>query len=722
VEGLNQAVVHWETLSRLQQLLLAGGLTFGLGFIIFYFTPLGQRRLAFKCATLAIIFHAVLSGTMWEISPRFTSRSDSAKRIRIEPTRLKPRDDIDALRKLTAAPVPPEPLAALEPAGVPRRPPRPTEESARPLPSPSVRATDARPRDLARSALKLPESSPALAPPILSKPPSPPKGTLALEENVIRRAPRTAKAAESNEIPVERKTPLPEPSVARASIRSTFDLPVPAAASGLSPLPAADAPAPRAPGPIETQRNSTRDLALEQPTPARAPRTRDPESSMEATAPDLPQSRVAVAPMPARQAGAADPGVSLATLLADPGGAPDPAPGPAPDRSRMTRRDAVAGGAIDPELARSRAEKGRLERAERGGGSARTEAAVREGLDWLVRHQSADGGWDGDDFWRLCPAGDRCVGSANEKDADMGITGIALLAFLGAGHTHVDEGPYAESVRRGLNYLLRNQRTDGSLMGEERMYSHAIASLAVLEALLLSGDERIRPYATRAIEYILGAQDSKEGGWRYLPGQTGDMSVTGWVVLCLRHAEKARIKVPKRTLMDARRFVRSVSTGSEGGLAVYMPGKPASPAMTAEAMVCRQIFAGLLDADKPEESEAARRRVIARVADEGADFVLAAIRDRTRTEAERFEVYFLYYGTLALQQHGGASWKQWNDELVPHLLERQEKDGHRRGSWEPRGQFAPSGGRVFATAASVLCLESYYRFSSLAERPETPAR
>ena len=45
------------------------------------------------------------------------------------------------------------------------------------------------------------------------------------------------------------------------------------------------------------------------------------------------------------------------------------------------------------------------------------------------------------------------------------MTGLALLAFLASGHTHLD-GPYRDDVRRGLEYLMRTQAADGNLGGQ----------------------------------------------------------------------------------------------------------------------------------------------------------------------------------------------------------------------------------------------------------------
>ncbi|MFQ5844602.1 MAG: HEAT repeat domain-containing protein, partial [Planctomycetota bacterium] len=75
--------------------------------------------------------------------------------------------------------------------------------------------------------------------------------------------------------------------------------------------------------------------------------------------------------------------------------------------------------------------------------SPRTEAAVESGLAWLTRHQSTDGRWSGDKFTDRCEQYYRrkCQIGARLGGWDLGMTGIALLAFYGAGY-RPDVGRY----------------------------------------------------------------------------------------------------------------------------------------------------------------------------------------------------------------------------------------------------------------------------------------
>jgi hypothetical protein len=87
-------------------------------------------------------------------------------------------------------------------------------------------------------------------------------------------------------------------------------------------------------------------------------------------------------------------------------------------------------------------------RAEGGGG---TQGAVDLGLEWLKNHQSPEGYWDCDNFMNNNVMGGSSADGPGYALFDPGISGLALLAFLGAGETH-KTGRYRKTVRMGLRY------------------------------------------------------------------------------------------------------------------------------------------------------------------------------------------------------------------------------------------------------------------------------
>ena len=72
--------------------------------------------------------------------------------------------------------------------------------------------------------------------------------------------------------------------------------------------------------------------------------------------------------------------------------------------------------------------------------------------------------------------------------------------------------------------------------------------------------------------------------------------------------------------------------------------------------------------------------------------------------------YLWYYATLALFQHQGEEWRQWNEALKEQLLEHQHKTGRMAGSWDTTDRWSRLGGRVYQTALCTLMLEVYYRY------------
>ena len=328
------------------------------------------------------------------------------------------------------------------------------------------------------------------------------------------------------------------------------------------------------------------------------------------------------------------------------------------------------------------------------GGSQETERAVQAALVWLAAAQSDDGRWDaarhGGGVAQSVPGHHRHgVGSRS----DHGVTGLALLAFLGAGNTHRD-GVYSGTVARGLRFLVERQRADGSLAGDAEffaaLYCHGMAAIALAECCAMTGDTSLRPPLERAVRYTLSMQSLATGGWRYAAGDKGDTSQLGWQVMLLASARQAGLTGLEPAEAGARTFLQSVSSGRAGGLAAYRPGERPSVAMTAEALACR-MFLGM-PAEHPCAAEAVD--------------LLARSPPETRSP----NAYAWYYATLASFHVGGPQWEAWNGRLQAALLplQRRESNGM-HGSWDPDPVWGGHGGRVYATAMAAMTLEVYYR-------------
>jgi prenyltransferase beta subunit len=335
------------------------------------------------------------------------------------------------------------------------------------------------------------------------------------------------------------------------------------------------------------------------------------------------------------------------------------------------------------------------------GGNDQSERAVEASLRWLASVQNRDGSWEAKAFGagqvKIDENGvDRDYAG---RDADSGVTALAILAFLGAGYTH-EEGQYADNVDRALRWLVGQQRSDGNLgygAGHfAMMYCHGIATYAAAEAYGMQNDPTsntmLRDPLLRAVRFILDNQNP-DGGWRYEKGQKSDISMSGWQLMALKSAEIAGVNIPREAKSRMVGFLRERSLGDHGGLAAYREGESPTASMTAEALFCKQML-GIRRNNASSQ--------------EAAEYLLARLPKRSE-----FNEYYWYYGTVAMYQYGGAGWQSWNEAVREILVSEQQTTGEFAGSWEPIGPWAKYGGRIYATALSTLCLEVYYRFLPL---------
>lgn len=337
------------------------------------------------------------------------------------------------------------------------------------------------------------------------------------------------------------------------------------------------------------------------------------------------------------------------------------------------------------------------------GGTEDSQRAVERAIAWLTSIQQPQGSWDASAFeaGRGPPESDPKIAERRYagRSSDTGVTALALLAIMANGNS-LTEGAHAVSVERGVNWLIARQHDDGSLTGDasqfEAMYCHGIATLALAEAYAMEQDAvaraGVRDALQRALAYTTTAQLS-DGGWRYYPrgvvNDTGDMSMFGWQLMALKSAQDGGIPMPETTRAAMIKFLKDRSRGTDGGLAGYRGLDPPTPAMTAEALACKQMLG--LRRDNP-------------MAREAVDYLL-----RHPPRLTTLNLYYWYYGTLALFQHGGDEWTQWNAGVRDVLVSEQLREGPFAGSWEPKDQYSRYGGRIFSTAVATLCLEVYYR-------------
>ncbi len=346
--------------------------------------------------------------------------------------------------------------------------------------------------------------------------------------------------------------------------------------------------------------------------------------------------------------------------------------------------------------------------------------AVAEGLAWLARHQTPSGQDAGCfasfAFSEQCQ-GAGCLGPSLGEPGnwgpgrgsprhDVATSALALLAFLGS-----PDG-WEDTIARGLHWLRREQQ-DGAwprATGSSRMYSQALATLALSRAVTVVDDDSTRLAAASAVRVLVAAQND-DGGWRYTPrAESSDSSHTGWALAALAAARDAGLEVPAEVFAAARLWLDAVRDergrwgySGRGGASSYLVLLDAKlgasmynekPAMTAVGLHAGQLCGGDHD---PSVALS-------------VPWLLAALpvyRERAYRDRNN---YYWYFATLALRGVGGEHWQTWRSALLPALLQSQcDGTGEHpdlAGSWHPLGEWAYTAGRVYTTALSVLTLQA----------------
>jgi Squalene-hopene cyclase C-terminal domain len=335
--------------------------------------------------------------------------------------------------------------------------------------------------------------------------------------------------------------------------------------------------------------------------------------------------------------------------------------------------------------------RNRQQSALRMGGSPESEAAVKDGLAWLARHQADDGYWSAEE---KCEKDQPCQ-TLNVERAMVAQTGLALLAFQAGGNYYFNDEKYSPQVTRGLDWLVKQQKSDGSLFGQHSTwYEHGMSTFALAEAcaIALAYDEDAEPRyldaATRAIGFMERHQYAG-GGWRYdLDGDgVGDTSVSGWQVLALKSAMEAKIEVSPKTIERVQHFYESCGDTATGLTGYQHRNENPTDATTAVGLIVQEFIL------HQPKSPLAQRAV-------------EHLKTRAAAVGQNGDCYTLYNGTLAMFLARGDAWQQWNQGVRDALVQRQEKTGCARGSWTDRY------GRTLGTSWAVLTLEVYYRYAT----------
>jgi hypothetical protein len=297
--------------------------------------------------------------------------------------------------------------------------------------------------------------------------------------------------------------------------------------------------------------------------------------------------------------------------------------------------------------------------------AAEVDKMYLSGLQFLQRTQSEAGNWPD-----------------QPRGTEPALTALAVVSIL----AHGDDpnfGPYAKTVHRGLDYIIKQMDATTGYIGPS-MYNHGFSTLALAESYGAVDDPRLGTALQKAVRLIVSAQEQNaRHAWRYSPeAKDADTTVSGAQMVALLAARNAGIPVPQHTIQNGLDFFVSCQTG-DGGIGYI---SPVAPNATRTAIGC------LVLALAKEKNSAAFKAAF--------NFLKNAPAD------SQYPQYFLYYASQAFFHGSPEAWQNWNRENIKSLRGTQTPDGN----WD--SQFGPT----FATAGSLLSLALNYRYLPIYER------
>ena len=323
----------------------------------------------------------------------------------------------------------------------------------------------------------------------------------------------------------------------------------------------------------------------------------------------------------------------------------------------------------------------------------RLRPVVESGVKWVASQQLAssrkgDGRWDASQH-------------GAHQSYDVGLTGLALLTLLAAGHTETS-GAHRANVRDAVSFLLAAEKKGGgkgSFSGSLRRATtqDALATWALAEAYL-AGSVRCRPVLVRAVESFRSRQ-RENLGWGHAERKFVNSDATFWVGSALRFAELGGIDVPQDLFLGMWKWFDKMVDPGRGNVGYNFIG---SGAFRSEAnqkfdtSLVEPITAGVLWMHRLclTRADAVTKKSIGLVA--------ACVPSE---EPDAYDLYYWKFGAMAAP-FVGSKMRKWTSGMVKLLVARQFEDG----SWAPNDAWGYEGGRIWSTCAALLALTAPIRY------------
>jgi hypothetical protein len=275
----------------------------------------------------------------------------------------------------------------------------------------------------------------------------------------------------------------------------------------------------------------------------------------------------------------------------------------------------------------------------------------------------------------------------------VALTGLSVMAYLATGRMP-DTGKHGLAVRHAIDFLVQACPEDGyyGKVDGSRMYGHAIATLALAEAYGMEADAAQRKGVRAALGRAVAVLLRAQAATKDEPHRGGWRYEIG--------SNDSDLSVSGWCVLALRAALNagidvpreSADRAAAFVLRCWRPEQGGFAYQPGGGATLTMTASAVLDLHLLDRGSRGAAR-------RGAEFVGRTVVDE-RTE---YPYYARYYATQAAFQVGGELWPAvWNRTQAELLkIQREQKDND--GSW-PQSRTANEPGRTYATAMSVLTL------------------
>ncbi len=339
-------------------------------------------------------------------------------------------------------------------------------------------------------------------------------------------------------------------------------------------------------------------------------------------------------------------------------------------------------------------------------------APARAEGDWEITPQSEEALRKGLDWLARNQGPDGNWGSN-----DLGLVSMGALAFMSAGHAP-GRGKYGQPLKKALDYVTNNAKPSGLLNisdAQRDMYNHGLATFVLGQAhgMTTTQDRRMNTVLDRALKLISNTQ-CEDGGWDYRAHrqQNGhDLSLAVMQAKALRSAVDSGLEVPPEVIDLAIKSVREHYCPQDGRRDLPEAEQQKKPGQFTYGKgggggTIAMAACGVVCLQEFGQYDDWRIQ-------KNMEVIGASISQLPKAKngdgKMPYDAYTLYYVGQALYQVGGDHWQDNYPKLREHLVTSQAHkpdDPATHGAWRDEG--VQGGGRVGGKeghlyATSVAC-------------------